>query len=468
MPKTDILFSPVGFTDPVRDYFDGPLLHILRHYRPRKAYIVLTRETADSERKDRRYTAFARRVSPETELEMVDTGIEDASDFELFFPIYEKLLDEIAEKHPAERILINMSSGTPQGIATLCARLCSRAPGHFLGIQVKTPEDMSNKDKKHYNGEPIDMTFESLLDEHPDLYRSIFGGESAPCRCRELKLRNYTRSYLISRLQAGIANGDYAHCAALAEDGREFLDNTFLHAAKGAMLRQRYSIAEARECFSAAGLETLIPRLRCSGALEFYLGLRHAFQSGDYAAFYARISPLALAMAREALEKGFGLPMRDYIGERRRFDGMAEEVLYFSRIRCDRPDIAEGVEKRLGFSQTLRDEFTKLHVLNKLMEEISDRSGEPAQKALVEEFSWVRRQEEALRNFIDHNMGTLTERDILSCSGMRSLREVLERMDRLFIRVYQLDRSLGFEPSLLNQYLRMDKALQSKLESASE
>ena len=469
MAKTDILFSPVGFTDPVRDYFDGPLLHILRHYRPRKAYIVLTRETAEEEHKDHRYTAYARRVSPETELVTVDTGIADVSDFELFFPVYKKLMDEIAAAHAGERILVNMSSGTPQGIATLCAYLCSRAPGQFLGVQVKTPEGASNRDKKHYNAiEPIDKVFESLLDEHADLYRSIFGGEEAPCRCRELKLHNYTRSYLISRLQASISNGDYAHCAALARDGREFLDDAFVHAARGAMLRQRYHVAEARTCFSAAGLERLIPRLRCSDALEFYLGLRHAFQTGDYASFYARISPLALVMAREALEKGFGLPIKSYISKRKRSDGMVEEVLYFSHIHRERPEIAEEAEKWLRFSQPIRDEFVKLIILIALMAAVSDRSGEPAQKALLEEFLWVRRQEEELRNFIDHNMGSLAERDILSCSSMRSLPEVLSRMDRLFIRVYQLDRSIGFDSALLNQYQSMNEALRILLEPAGK
>jgi len=462
MARTDILFSPVGFTDPVRDDFDGPLLHILRHYRPRKAYIVLTRETAEVERKDHRYTDFARRVSPDTELETVDTDIADASDFELYFPVYEKLLDGIAAQHAGNRILINMSSGTPQGIATLCAYLCSRAPGQFLGVQVKTPEEASNRDKKHYNpAEPIDRVFESLLDEHADLYRSIFGGDEAPCRCRELKLHNYTRSYLISRLQASISSGDFTHCAALAEDGQEYLSDAFVNAAKGAMLRQRYQIDEARKRFSAAGCDGIIPQLRCSAALEFYLGIRHAFQRGDYAAFYARLSPLALAMAKEALEKGFGLPIKSYIDRQER-SGM--EALKIERIRRDRPDIVSDAERRLGFSLAERDNFVKLIVLNAFMAVILERSGDPTQKELVEEFMWVREQEMKLRNFIDHNMGCLTEQDIRSCSGMKSPYEVLRRMDRLFIRVYQLDRSNGFKPSLLDEYQRMNEVLRNLIE----
>ena len=39
-----VLLSPLGKTDPVRESFDGPMLHIVRHLRPSKVYLFMTKE----------------------------------------------------------------------------------------------------------------------------------------------------------------------------------------------------------------------------------------------------------------------------------------------------------------------------------------------------------------------------------------------------------------------------------------
>ncbi len=47
-------FSPVGTSDPVREMRDGSMLHIMRHYRPEKVYIFLSKEMEDFEKADHR------------------------------------------------------------------------------------------------------------------------------------------------------------------------------------------------------------------------------------------------------------------------------------------------------------------------------------------------------------------------------------------------------------------------------
>jgi len=50
-----ILFSPVGTTDPYRDDFEGPMLHIIRHYNPEIVIIFLTEEMTKKSALDDRY-----------------------------------------------------------------------------------------------------------------------------------------------------------------------------------------------------------------------------------------------------------------------------------------------------------------------------------------------------------------------------------------------------------------------------
>lgn len=41
-----ILISAVGTTDPVRGYRDGPMLHIMRNYKPDKVLLFLDKRNA--------------------------------------------------------------------------------------------------------------------------------------------------------------------------------------------------------------------------------------------------------------------------------------------------------------------------------------------------------------------------------------------------------------------------------------
>lgn len=41
-----LLFTCMGTSDPVRGYHDGPMLHIIRHYRPELICVFLSGEAA--------------------------------------------------------------------------------------------------------------------------------------------------------------------------------------------------------------------------------------------------------------------------------------------------------------------------------------------------------------------------------------------------------------------------------------
>ena len=45
-----LLFTCMGTSDPVRGYHDGPMLHIIRHYRPELICVFLSGEAAALDR----------------------------------------------------------------------------------------------------------------------------------------------------------------------------------------------------------------------------------------------------------------------------------------------------------------------------------------------------------------------------------------------------------------------------------
>ncbi len=62
--KPCVLFSPVGMTDPIKGHKDGPMLHIVRYYRPKKVVLFLTGEIMERHEKDDRYCRTIRAVCP--------------------------------------------------------------------------------------------------------------------------------------------------------------------------------------------------------------------------------------------------------------------------------------------------------------------------------------------------------------------------------------------------------------------
>lgn len=49
------LFTAVGYTDPVRDYYDGAILHIIRHYKVEKVFLFFTATTWEEEEQSHMY-----------------------------------------------------------------------------------------------------------------------------------------------------------------------------------------------------------------------------------------------------------------------------------------------------------------------------------------------------------------------------------------------------------------------------
>ena len=121
--------------------------------------------------------------------------LEDVSDFDAFFDVFEEQLCSLSRKYPDAEILVNLSSGTPQMKTTL-ALLSSTLQFPIRAIQVKNFENRSGTTERT-NAKTCDLEYELEFNEDAE--------PGAPNRCSEPKLtlvqRDKQRAQIASLLR---------------------------------------------------------------------------------------------------------------------------------------------------------------------------------------------------------------------------------------------------------------------------
>ena len=224
--KKYVLFSPIGRTDPVRGNADGPFLHILRHYKPVKAVLYLTKETYETHRKDNRYCEMARLVSPDTKCEITgDETLVNVHRFEIFDAAFRRELEKLKQENPGCEILVNISSGTPQMEASLYM-LKATLPFIIHAIQVATPVGKSN-DSQHMDNFDAGEVYAALKDNNPD----------SPNRCTEVQVENAQATIRKEKIRELVDSFDYVAAQKMTEKAGDFFEKTFCDLLKAARLR---------------------------------------------------------------------------------------------------------------------------------------------------------------------------------------------------------------------------------------
>ena len=272
-----VLFTCVGTSDPVREMRDGSMLHIMRHYRPEKVYIFLSKEMEDFEKADRRLEktfCFVNEKWADGTAEAVYeySGLFNVADMDAvadpLFAFFEKMIRE----NPDSRVLINLSSGTPQ-MKTVLAQ---------LAVSGRTNED----------GYDVQLELELNEDEAPD----------APNRCSEPRLFAIQRDRARAQIGSLLARRDYRALEAIGDQ----LPPDILPLIRHLAARNDLQTEEAYKLARTLSLPfKLYPAKRAAGEeyrelSEYYLLLRNLQLTGRYSEFVLRLNPfLTHLMARQ-------------------------------------------------------------------------------------------------------------------------------------------------------------------------
>ncbi|MCI8516527.1 MAG: hypothetical protein HFG75_06635 [Hungatella sp.] len=346
-----ILLTVVGKTDPIRGEHDGPILHIIRHYRPKKAILLLSEEVAGEEDEYHHNREAIGLLDPDCQVETVHTGIQDVHSYDAFALTLLSVCSRIRELHPEKEILINITSGTPQLETALCM-IAIADPEHYTAIQVVSPERSANKAPMfNPKRDLIEEWFETDVDNE----------EGSPSRCHAPRLLNFKRPMVQFQIQSLIENYDYSGALLLYQENREnFSERTGLlleHA------RRRLNLEHKEAEQTAVKLdmkEELYPIRRSDIAqlTEFYNSMRIKQVRGELNDFSMRLEIMTLYTGRYLMEKCMRVRLEDVTVGRSLKNS---HIMYLDRDKCTGkiPGIQGYLDERFSDKKSGRFEWGK-------------------------------------------------------------------------------------------------------------
>lgn len=240
-----ILFSPVGTADPLTLLGDGPMLHIVRHYRPDKIVLFLSPKMAEFEQKDsKNQNALAllsrsmEGYSPEVAFRC--SAYTEVHRYDFYIDEFAQALNQLDAENPGSEIFINVTSGTPAMQQALVAFDAFDSLG-LRSLQVATPRADINREGDREDPHAYDL--ESLWALNPD------NEPDKPSRCQEVESKHFKDLILRDNIRALVEGFDYSAACHLAQQSRS-LSSHAIGIIEGSALRFNLEGQSAAKIFA--------------------------------------------------------------------------------------------------------------------------------------------------------------------------------------------------------------------------
>lgn len=399
----NILFSPVGTADPITQLGDGPMLHIVRHYKPERIFLFLSPKMCKLEREDRRYERAIELLAQDVgqyrpQVELIESNVEEVHRFDSFIGVFEEELNRIRKeclgKSSTGSLLVNASSGTPAMEQALVA-LGAFGWTPLKVIQVATPRHDSSEKEDRENPSTYDL--DTLWELNPD------NESGRPRRTEEVELPNFRERLLRESVISLVESYDYEAALKLISKS-----DTFPVQARNRIKAMRDRLNLSRGTSEAEmlsnGLLLLVARMR----------------QGHWADFVRFLTPVLTATVERQLERQEGEPLpraRYLIKEGDRYT----DKLNVHSIGED-GKLSRILQKNI---QGKEPHFITNRSLSDLVDEYCSAGKE---KSLVR--GLVRFEKKASRNEFAHRL-TPADKERIESSGGMSFEEVIEALFKL-------------------------------------
>ena len=406
-----ILFSPLGDTDPVRNDYDGAMLHIIRHEAPELAVLYYTQEMEKKDRKDNRFELLIKRVQPETGIRKIYSGIEAAHDFDVFINQFQPCLDELHREYPDAELLVNISSGTPAIKTALCLEVAA-LPYTVRAIQVSTPYHKSNRGIGHQDDfSNIDDVFCNLMDNEAEVEKRL--------KNAQLSYFKYVR--MKTTVEALVEDFDFNGAYIVAGENKDLLKEYTEGGLDLLVLmdhaRHRYNL----RLDTANNILDKLPshlkdrlRLRLdsqeAAVVEAFAVTRIKRDKAEYVDFLLRLSPIWADLAEIFITKIIKLPIDQAMENKNDYTR-----INFARLEKICARYADGIAGYLDGKTGRGWEYPSLALYLRIAEYMIGKYSETdkqKQNSIFEKLKDVRDVEGKVRNLAAHEIVSLSDEKI--------------------------------------------------------
>ncbi|MFZ2231727.1 MAG: type III-A CRISPR-associated CARF protein Csm6 [Lactococcus raffinolactis] len=281
-----ILISAVGDTDPIRNFHDGPLLHIVRVYRPEKIVLVHSERSLTKHDKLVKALKSIKDYSPEI---IQDGGVLPDAQVAIFDEMYDTVSSIVKKYISDDEIILNISSATPQIISAMFA-VNRISDFNVTAVQVVTPQHKSNEGLRHDNQEDIDTLIETNLDNQSDY----------TIRTLEDTGMKFSLDLTKRNLKALIDNYDYQGALELLKKQKSFSNIKEL----------RKKLTEISDTIKIQGMPDKIVKSKllsnqAKSALNSYLNIDRNHKQGNIAEVLIRVKSLVEFILEDYLNNHF-------------------------------------------------------------------------------------------------------------------------------------------------------------------
>ena len=436
-----ILFSPIGGSDPIRNYHDGSMLHICRNYLPDRVVLYLSGEMYQHHVQDNRYVycleELGKKMSHPFEIEViVRDELTEVQDYEYFYTEFTKCINDIvAQMDEGDELLLNVSSGTP-AMKNALIILATLAEFSFQPIQVSTPLKRSNYMDENTKNYEVQEQWEFDEDNEPQ--------EGDTSRCEEIKSLNLVKLLKVNLLEKHLQAYDYTAALEIARDLKNHISVKATAMIEQANERNQLNTKRVNELAKKIDYQPMpVKNQENCDLLEYVLLLQMKVRRKEYADFIRAITPVVFELFYRVLKRQCHIDIKDYCDEKK-------SGLRWNLEKIKQTEVGDILQKEYA-ATGFRGGPVYSSQLKPL---ILHYSGSEKVNTLVTD---LRHAEEKARNKAAHTIVSITNEKIVKWTDYTA-EELLLKIQQLTLFVVP-----GQDGSIWDSYDRMNEAIMKEI-----
>ena len=436
-----ILFSPIGGSDPIRNYHDGSMLHICRNYLPDRVVLYLSGEMYQHHVQDNRYVycleELGKKMSHPFEIEViVRDELTEVQDYEYFYTEFTKCINDIvAQMDEGDELLLNVSSGTP-AMKNALIILATLAEFSFQPIQVSTPLKRSNYMDENTKKYEVQEQWEFDEDNEPQ--------EGDTSRCEEIKSLNLVKLLKVNLLEKHLQAYDYTAALEIARDLKNHISVKATAMIEQANERNQLNTKRVNELAKKIDYQPMpVKNQENCDLLEYVLLLQMKVRRKEYADFIRAITPVVFELFYRVLKRQCHIDIKDYCDEKK-------SGLRWNPEKIKQTEVGDILQKEYA-ATGFRGGPVYSSQLKPL---ILHYSGSEKVSTLVTD---LRHAEEKARNKAAHTIVSITNEKIVKWTDYTA-EELLVKIQQLTLFVVP-----GQDGSIWDSYDRMNEAIMKEI-----